>query len=91
MKNLKDYTQKQIIDGFNDVLHDNDVWPRYKQYFDNKVNNETYDNRVEFMRTGFNMGAPLNINGTRYKNVKDRQKEQEKYTEDFVNVTDLAI
>lgn len=30
MKNLEDYTQKQIYDGFNEVLHDNDVWPRYK-------------------------------------------------------------
>jgi len=30
MENLKDYTQKQIYDGFNEVLHDNDVWPRYK-------------------------------------------------------------
>ena len=29
MKNLTDYTQEQIYDGFNEVLHDNDVWPRY--------------------------------------------------------------
>ena len=50
------------------MLHDNDVWPRYKQYFDNKINNETYDNRAEFMRTTFNLGGPLDVNGTRFKN-----------------------
>lgn len=72
MKNLKDYSQKEIIDGFNEVLHDNDIWPRYKQFFDNNVNNETYDNKVVFMRTMFNFGTPLDINGTRFSTPKDR-------------------
>ena len=74
MKNLQDYTQKEIYDGFNDVLHDNNVWPRYRQFFDNKIKNETYDNRCEFMRVYFVFGTPLNINGTRFKNPQDRNK-----------------
>jgi hypothetical protein len=43
--------------------------------FDNKVNNETYDNRVEFMRTTFKLGAPLDVNGTRFANKDDRKEE----------------
>lgn len=91
MKNLEDYTQKQIYDGFNDVLHDNDVWPRYKQFFDNKINNETYDNRAEFMRTMFNMAVPLDVNGTRFKNGNDRDEMQDNYAEIYVNKTSAAI
>lgn len=75
MKNLADYSQEFIYDQFNVVLHDNDVWPRYRQFFDNKVNNETYDNKVTFMRTVFNLGAPLYVNNTRFLNPKDRTEE----------------
>jgi hypothetical protein len=73
------------------VLHDNDIWPRYKQYFDNKINNETYDNRAEFMRTMFNLGGPLNVNETRFKNMRDRSRSQDKYVELYINRTNIAI
>jgi hypothetical protein len=43
--------------------------------YDNKVNNQTSNNRVEFMRTTFKLGAPLNINGTRFRNTNDRKGE----------------
>ena len=91
MKNIGDYTQQQLYDGFNDVLHDNDVWPNYKQFFDNKINNETYDNRAEFMRTTFNLGSPLNVNGTRFINRKDRAKIQDNYAEKFIIKTNIDV
>jgi len=52
--------------------------------YDNKVNNETYNNKVEFMRTTFRLGAPLDINGTRYLFKDDREDEQEEYVEAFI-------
>ena len=72
-------------------MHDNDIWPRYKPYFDNKINNETYDNRAEFMRTFFNLGTPLNVNGTRFINRKDRAKIQDAYVETYIVKTNIAI
>jgi len=53
--------------------------------YDNKVNNETYNNRVEFMRTTLRLGAPLNINGTRYESKSDRKDEQDAYVEAFIS------
>jgi len=37
------------------------------------------------MRTTFKLGAPLNINGTRFLNKGDRGKEQDAYVENFLN------
>lgn len=39
----------------------------------------------------FNFGTPLNINGTRFKNKKDRSKEQDNYAEIFINKTNDEI
>jgi hypothetical protein len=37
------------------------------------------------MRTTFKLGAPLDINGTRYKSKDDRPKEQDVFVENFIN------
>ena len=74
-----------MYDKFNEFLHDWDVYEGYESMYDNKVNNETDNNRIEFMRTTFRLGAPLDINGTRYKYKDDRGDEQDKYVEDFIN------
>jgi hypothetical protein len=81
MFELEDYSQKTLYDKFNEFLHDWDVYEKYESMYDNKVNNETFDNRVEYMRTTFRLGAPLDINGTRYLNKEDRKKEQENFVE----------
>ena len=81
MFELGDYSQKTLYDKFNEFLHDWDVYEKYESMYDNKVNNETNNNRVEFMRTTFRLGAPLNINGTRYLNKDDRGKEQDNFVE----------
>ena len=74
-----------MYDKFNEFLHDWDVYEGYESMYDNKVNNETDNNRIEFMRTTFRLSAPLDINGTRYKYKDDRADEQDKYVEDFIN------
>jgi len=37
------------------------------------------------MKAMFNFGTPLNVDGIRFKNRKDRAKIQDKYAETFVN------
>jgi len=36
------------------------------------------------MRTTFKLGAPLNINGTRFESKEDRPDEQDVYVEKFI-------
>ena len=43
------------------------------------------------MRTTFNLGGPLEVNGTRFKNKNDRSKIQDNYVEIYVNKTNDAI
>ena len=43
------------------------------------------------MRTMFNMGSPLDYNGTRFKSKKDRTDDQNDYAEAFINKTQTAI
>lgn len=84
MFSIEEYSQKTLYDKFNEFLHNWDVYEGYESMYDNKVNNETYNNRVEFMRTTFRLGAPLDINGTRYLYKDDREDEQEEYVEAFI-------
>jgi len=39
----------------------------------------------------FNLGGPLEVNGTRFKNKNDRSKIQDNYVEIYVNKTNDAI
>lgn len=43
------------------------------------------------MRTMFNMGGPLDYNGTRFLSIKDRKEIQNDAAESFINKTKNAI
>lgn len=43
------------------------------------------------MRTMFNLGAPLDVNGTRFKNNRDRSEIQDNYAEIYINKTNIQI
>ena len=84
MFSFNGYSQKFLYNKFNEFLHDWDVYENYEWMYDNKVNNETDNNRVEFMRTEIKLGAPLDINGTRFLNKDDREDEQDAFVEKFI-------
>ena len=81
MFNLNYYTQDQLYSKFNKVLHDWDDWQVYDWAYDNKVNNLTSDNKVQYMQAYIQLGAPLFINGTRYESKDDREDEQDVFVE----------
>ena len=43
------------------------------------------------MKTTFNFGTPLNVNGTRFINKRDRKMAQDAYAEKFIVKTNKAI
>ena len=43
------------------------------------------------MKASFNFGTPLNVNGTRFINRRDRKEKQDEYAEVFIDKTNEAI
>ena len=81
MFNLNYYTQNQLYTKFNKVLHDWDDWKGLEWGYDNKVNNLTSNNKVQYMQAYIKLGAPLYINDTRYKSKEDWRDDQDVFIE----------
>ena len=64
------------------MYNDKNKWDMVKMFFMKK---EEIDKRGRhwLMRSFLTFGFPLDVNGVKYKNLKDRQSEQQKYVGDF--------
>lgn len=75
-------TQKQLDEIISEVMNDEKSWSRVKYFFGKDLTAENKKSR--FIRTIISIGAPLHVNGIRYKNAGDRDKDQRAYVSKWV-------
>ena len=89
LTSLEDATQEEIITSFNLAISSNSIWSVYSTLFDKSVAEGT--EKVQFMRTTFNLAGPLDVNGIRYSDKSDRREEQKLFYKTYQHDYDAWI
>ena len=82
-KEIEQMSQEEIYARLAEVKDDDRLWPRYMHLFDKDFINSGNLTQITHLTTTLRVGLPLQINGTRYQNMGDRQGEQVSVIQDF--------
>ena len=78
---LESITQAQLDKILSDAIANKAIWKNVNSLFDNQVSADNLN--VRFMRSIMISAGPVKDGDTRYDNIKDNPKEQDKIATDF--------
>jgi len=90
-KEIEQMSQEEIYARLAEVKDDDRLWPRYMHLFDKDFINSGNLTQITHLTTTLRVGLPLQINGTRYQNMGDRQGEQVSVIQDFYLAVEAIV
>ena len=81
---LKKATQEEIDKAFYDSISNDEYWENqnFKMLFNHR-DQILAEGKIRYMRTFMDFGAPLDVNGIKYKEIGDRYTEQMKVITEY--------